>query len=142
MILTVRRAAYNSLVRLEKESRYSNLEADITLKKSVLSDKDRALYTLLVYGCIERKVTLDYVLDQFSKKAVADLDLEIRVLLRLAAYQILYCDRIPPSAAVNESVKIAKEVRATASGYVNGVLRALLNLPPPWELGQHPHKPT
>ncbi len=125
MILTVRHAAYNSLLRLEKESRYSNLETDLTLKKEALSPKDRRLYTLLVYGVIERRVTLDYVLDQFSKKPMGDLDLEVRCLLRLAAYQILFCDRIPESAAVNESVKIAKNVRASAAGYVNGVLRSL-----------------
>lgn len=125
MTLTVRRAAYNSLLRLEKESRYSNLETDITLKKETLSPKDRRLYTLLVYGVIERRVTLDYVLDQFSKKPMQSLDLEVRCLLRLAAYQILFCDRIPESAAVNESVKIANDVRRSASGYVNGVLRSL-----------------
>lgn len=125
MMLTVRRAAYNSLVRLEKESRYSNLETDITLKKEALSQKDRALYTLLVYGVIERKVTLDYVLSQFSAKKVDSLDVEVRTLLRLAAYQILFCDRIPESAAVNESVKIANETRRSAAGYVNGVLRSL-----------------
>ena len=125
MMLTVRRAAYNSLVRLEKESRYSNLETDITLKKELLSQKDRGLYTLLVYGVIERKVTLDYVLSQFSAKTVDSLDIEVRTLLRLAAYQILFCDRIPESAAVNESVKIANETRKSAAGYVNGVLRSL-----------------
>ena len=125
MILTVRRAAYNSLLRLEKQARYANLEADITLKKEALSQKDRKLYTLLVYGTIERSVTLDYILAQFSAKPIENLDPEVRCLLRLAAYQILYCDRIPESAAVNESVKIAKDVRASAAGYVNGVLRAL-----------------
>ena len=125
MILTVRRAAYNSLLRLEKQGRYSNLETDLTLKKEQLSQKDRALYTLLVYGVIERRVTLDYVLGQFSSKCVDDLDPEVRCLLRLGAYQILFCDRIPESAAVNESVKIANDVRRSASGYVNGVLRSL-----------------
>jgi 16S rRNA (cytosine967-C5)-methyltransferase len=65
MSLSVRRAAYNSLLRLEKESRYSNLETDITLKKEALSPVDRRLYTLLVYGVIERRVSLDYVLSQF-----------------------------------------------------------------------------
>ena len=125
MILTVRRAAYNSLLRLEKEGRYSNLETDLTLKKEQLSQKDRALYTALVYGVIERRVTLDYVLNRFSKKAVDALDPEVRCLLRLGAYQILFLDRVPESAAVNESVKIAKNVRASAAGYVNGVLRSL-----------------
>ncbi|MBE6639436.1 MAG: 16S rRNA (cytosine(967)-C(5))-methyltransferase RsmB [Ruminococcaceae bacterium] len=125
MILGVRRAAYNSLLRLEKESRYSNLETDLTLKREALSPADRRLYTLLVYGVVERRITLDYVLDRFSKKKISELDPEVRCLLRLAAYQILFCDRIPQSAAVNESVKIAKEVRASAAGYVNGVLRSL-----------------
>lgn len=125
MSLSVRRAAYNSLLRLEKESRYSNLETDITLKKEALSPVDRRLYTLLVYGVIERRVSLDYVLSQFSQKKVESLDPEVRCLLRLGAYQILFCDRIPESAAVNESVKIAKETKQSAAGYVNGVLRSL-----------------
>ena len=125
MSLSVRRAAYNSLLRLEKESRYSNLETDITLKREALGANDRRLYTLLVYGVIEKRITLDYILSQFSNKTMEELDMEVRCLLRLAAYQILFCDRIPESAAVNESVKIANEVKKSAAGYVNGVLRSL-----------------
>lgn len=121
-----REAAFLSLLRIEKESRYSNLETDLTLKKQNLSDADARLYTRLFYGTLERKLTLDYILSKLTSKPLEKLDREVTALLRLSAYQILYADRIPDSAAVNEGVELCKKYRKSAAPMVNAVLRRLI----------------
>ena len=123
--MNAREAAFRSLLRIEKESRYSNLEADVTLKRNELSDQDARLYTRLVYGTIERKLTLDYILKPLVDQALEKLDREVLVILRLSAYQILFSDRIPPFSAVNEGVEICKKYRKSAAPLVNAVLRRL-----------------
>ena len=121
-----REAALLSLCRIEKEGRYSNLEADLVLRGGGLSQKDRALYTRLVYGTIERKLTLDHHLSRFSAKPFEKTDPGVKNLLRLSAYQILYADRIPHSAAVNEGVALCKKYYKGADGFVNALLRRLI----------------
>ncbi len=123
--MTAREAALRSLVRIEKEGRYSNLETDLTLKKKNLSDADGRLYTRLVYGVVERKITLDYILSSLLTKSRENLDTEVHNILRLSAYQILFTDKIPESAAVNEGVELCKKYRKSASTLVNAVLRRL-----------------
>ena len=121
-----RSAAFLSLLRIEKESRYSNLETDLTLRKTHLSDPDARLYTRLVYGVTERKLTLDYILSKLTSQPLGKLDREVLVILRLSAYQILYADRIPDAAAVNEGVELCKRYRKSAAPMVNAVLRRLI----------------
>ena len=123
--LSAREAAYRSLLRIEKESRYSNLETDVTLRRTELSPRDARLYTRLVYGVIERKLTLDYILALFTRGDFSKLDREVSVLLRLGAYQMLFADRVPDSAAVNETVELCKKYKKSASTLVNAVLRRL-----------------
>ncbi|MBQ9468071.1 MAG: 16S rRNA (cytosine(967)-C(5))-methyltransferase RsmB [Clostridia bacterium] len=123
--MTAREAAFRSLWRIEKESRFSNLETDVTLKREKMSEADARLYTRLVYGTVEKKLTLDFHLARFSDQPLDRLDREVLVLLRLGAYQILYLDRVPDSAAVNETVGLCKKVRKNAAGLVNAVLRRL-----------------
>ena len=124
--MTAREAAYRSLIRIEKEGRYSNLETDVTLRAGELPENEGRLYTRLVYGTIERKLTLDYILAPLCVGIpYPKLDLEVRVILRLSAYQLLYADRIPSSAAVNEGVNLCKRYRKSAASMVNAVLRRL-----------------
>ena len=78
-------------------------------------------------GVLEKRLTLDYVLSQFSKQPLEKLTPKVLEILRLGTYQILFMDRVPDSASVNESVNLAKRNGAAkASGFVNGVLRSLL----------------
>lgn len=122
--LTVRRAAHASLLKIEKCGRYSNLEIDASLKSSgELSDADRALYTRLVYGVTERRITLDCIISQYSAKSVPELDAETLTSLRLGIYQTIYMNRIPEFAAVSETVDTAP---SRSRGFVNGVLRSFL----------------
>ena len=117
--------ALTSLINIEQKNRYSAIEIDTVLKAGIMSAQDNALYTRLVYGVLEKKLLLDYILSAFSQKELSRLDLETHMLLRLAAYQILFCDKIPDSAAVNESVNIASKACPRAKGFVNAVLRTL-----------------
>lgn len=86
--------------------------------------RDNAFIHELVYGVLRARSRLDWALDRFSAQPVAKTDLQTRNILRLAAYQMLFLDRVPVSAAVNTSVELAKE-HGKKNGYVNGLLRSL-----------------
>ena len=102
------------------------------IKDVALSDQDRALAFELVYGVLRHAVTLDWRLDQISRKPIARLPLNVATTLRVAAYQLLYLDRIPESAAVNEAVKlIRKQPGHDWGGLVNAILRNLIRQPAP-----------
>lgn len=121
--MNARKAALDILTRCERSGQYSNLALDSTIKKNDLSEPDRALLTSLSYGVIEKKITLDYIIDSLSRSP-EKTDSDVRNVLRLGLYQLIYLDRIPPHAAVNESVSLCKN-RAAAS-YVNAVLRSYI----------------
>jgi 16S rRNA (cytosine967-C5)-methyltransferase len=105
---------------------------DATIKDAVLSEQDRALAFELVYGVLRHVVTLDWRLSQISRKPIARLPLNVATTLRVAAYQLLYLDRIPESAAVNEAVKlIRKQPGHDWGGLVNAILRNLIRQPAP-----------
>lgn len=119
--------ALDILVKVEQQGAYSNLLLNSSLQKSALSREDAGLVTELVYGTISRMNTLDFVLEEFVSKGIAKLQPWVRNLLRLSLYQIMYLDRIPSHAAVNEAVNIAKKKgHQGISGMVNGVLRSVL----------------
>ncbi len=118
-----RSLAHASLLSCEAANRYSNLEIDSGLKKAALSDPDKGLYTRLVYGVIERKITLDYIIDRYAKTQTADMEPAVRMALRMGIYQLYYMDRIPSHAAVSETVDL---VPRRSSGFVNAILRSFL----------------
>lgn len=118
-----RRAAFDILIRVEKERSYADILLDRELTATGMEGADRRLFTELVYGVLRRKATLDYIVGRFSSKPLEQLDPPVRVLLRLGLYQFTHLDRIPVSAAVNETVKIAREVVPRAAGFINAVLR-------------------
>jgi 16S rRNA (cytosine967-C5)-methyltransferase len=121
---TARQLAVLSLCRLEREGKYGNLEADAAIKKFGLKGAEKALYTRLFYGVLERKITLDYIISRYSDKPVDEMTYEMKNILRSSVYQLLYLDRIPDYSAVNEGVELAKKYeRKSAGGFVNAVLR-------------------
>ena len=123
---TAREAAYRSLLSCERDSKYSSLEIDASIRRFSLEGADKGLYTTLVYGVIERRITLDYIIGRLSSKPVDSLDKEVLVLLRLGLYQLIYLDRIPDSAAVNETVNLAKKNAPRAASFINALLRNFL----------------
>ena len=100
---------------------------------SVSQPRDRSLVMELVYGVLRRQETIDWRLDAVLSKPLHRLPAVVQMLLRLGAYQLLFLDRIPASAAVNETVRLAKfyaqQLRRDWSGLVNGVLRNLIRVP-------------
>lgn len=113
------------LMDMEDNGTFSNIALTKALQKNQFSEKqERAFITRLAEGTVEYQITLDYVLDQFSKTKMKKCKPMIRCLLRMGAYQILFMDRVPDSAACNEAVRLAKKHGfGGLSGFVNGVLR-------------------
>jgi 16S rRNA (cytosine967-C5)-methyltransferase len=121
-----RRIALSVLTGLEA----SNVTMDVLLtqafeKESILHQRDRALATELVFGVVRWRDRLDWILKHLSHISFPRISPPVLNILRLGLYQILFLSRIPPSAAVNDAVELAKETEPQwVAGYVNGVLRS------------------
>lgn len=119
-----RRLAFEALVKTEKDGAYSNIALDSLLSKSGCDTRDKAFVSNLFYGVIERKITLDYQLALYTAKPLNKMKAELLTVLRMGVYQLLFMDKVPASAAVNESVNLAKSNGLSyASGLVNAILR-------------------
>ena len=117
------------LLSVEKEEAYSHLLIkDVLQKYDYLSGQDKAFIKRLFEGTLERRIELDYDLNQFAGIPVKKMKPLIRNLLRMSAYQILFMDGIPDFAAINEAVKLADRHKFhNLKGFVNGVCRSLSN---------------
>ena len=118
----VRFQALQILVEIDWHDQYSNVLLNRALSQTELKPVDQGLLVNLVYGSIQHRLTLDFYLEPFIKGK--KLEPWIRSLLRMTIYQMLYLERIPDHAAINEAVNIAKlNGHAGLAGLVNGVLR-------------------
>ncbi|MCC8169815.1 MAG: 16S rRNA (cytosine(967)-C(5))-methyltransferase RsmB [Oscillospiraceae bacterium] len=125
--MNAREIALKTVYSVEFEGAYSNMALKSALARNDLSAADRGLVTNIVYGTVSRKLTLDYVITAYSKIKLKKISKYILIILRIGLYQLMYMDKIPESAAVNESVKLAKRYGHGASaGFVNGVLRSYI----------------
>jgi 16S rRNA (cytosine967-C5)-methyltransferase len=116
-----RRAAFEILLRVDEGAYASILLAS---REDELQPSDGALCHELVMGVLRRQLWLDRLIEYYAGRSVSDLDVGIRLILRLGLYQLRFLSRIPASAAVNESVNLAGFARLrSASGLVNAVLR-------------------
>lgn len=122
--MTDREAALLVLHKVEQEKSYSNIALSVQLEEH--PECNRAFVSQLVYGTLERLYTLDYYLGLVSKVKIQKLDPYVRAIMRCAAYQFFFLDRIPESAACNEATELAKKYAGRHASYVNGVLRQLL----------------
>lgn len=115
------------LLAIDRDGQYSHLVLrDVLDKYQYLSKQERAFLTRLTEGTVERMLTLDYVIDQFSKTKVKKMKPLIRELMRLSVYQIMYMDGVPDAAVCNEAVKLSRKRGFSGlSGFVNGVLRSV-----------------
>ncbi len=122
-----RAAALAALLHVDVNEGYSNIVLNKILSSFSLEPRDKALTSAIFYGVLERRITLDYFISRFSKMPLKKLSPQVLEILRMGAYQILYLDKIPKSAAVNESVILAKENNdVKASGFINAILRSLI----------------
>lgn len=118
--MNIRKLALELLNKSEKAGQYSNIAIDNAIKKNCLDTQDSSLLCVLVYGVIERKLTLDYIIDSLSSLPPSKIETNIRNILRMGLYQLIYLDRIPPHAAINESVELCP---ARSRGFANAILR-------------------
>lgn len=126
--MNAREVALGALMQVEREGAFSNIAVkDALAKHHDLAAADRAFVSRLVYGVISRKITLDYVLMKYSKIKKKKISNYILMILRIGIYQLMFMDKVPDAAAVNESVKLAKRYgHKASSGFVNGILHAVI----------------
>jgi 16S rRNA (cytosine967-C5)-methyltransferase len=129
--INAREVALGILMEITEKNNFSHQVLRRTLGQYQSMDKqDRAFITRLCDGTIERLITLDYILNQYSSVKVNKMKPVIRNLLRISLYQIKYMNQVPDSAACNEAVKLAKKKGfGSLSGFVNGVLRNIIRNP-------------
>lgn len=131
---TARSAALAILQRIERHRQFADEALDQLIEKASPHPPDRRLIFELVYGVLRYRETLDWRLHLVADRPLSRVPLPVVMTLRLGAYQLLYLDRVPQSAAVNESVNLSRSIHGRDwTGFVNGVLRNLIRHPtPPW----------
>jgi 16S rRNA (cytosine967-C5)-methyltransferase len=128
-ISPARAAAFEILLRIESTDAYAS-EMLHASRFATLSPSDHGLLTELVMGVLRWRGLLDEKIAERSSQTIAKLDVEVLTALRLGAYQILFLDRVPKHAAVNESVELVKSAhKRSAAGLVNAVLRKIERMP-------------
>ncbi len=137
MAENTREIVLDTLLEIERNKVFSHQHLKAVLDKyDYLDIQEKRFIKRLTEGCIERKIELDYCIEQYSSVKVNKMKPLIRCLMRLGTYQILYMDGVPDSAACNEAVKLAGKRKFTnLKGFVNGVLRKIAankeNIPMP-----------
>lgn len=123
----VRQLASEILFKVDTRKAYADVLLDHSLKDAALSDRDRALLTELAYGTLRWRGKIDARLNLYLRSSLEDTDPFIRNILRVAFYQLIFLDKIPDYAAVNEAVRLAKAHGGDkVAGFVNAVLRSFL----------------
>jgi 16S rRNA (cytosine967-C5)-methyltransferase len=128
---SVRQLAAEILEKVDTRKAYTDILLDQALRTAGLDQRDRGLLTELTYGTLRWRGTIDARLSKNLSRPLSQVDSGLRNLLRLTCYQLIYLERIPSYAAVNEAVELAKARGGRkAAGFVNGVLRNLLRSSP------------
>lgn len=128
MVDKSRELALKILYKIDKEQAYSNIVLNETIKQNrkSLNDRDIGLISEIVYGVTTWRLTLDEIVKKYSKIRLKKISPWILNILRIGVYQIIFLDKIPKSAAVNESVNLAKRYgHSSSSNFVNAILRKI-----------------
>jgi 16S rRNA (cytosine967-C5)-methyltransferase len=113
--VSARLLAVRLLTRIERDKAFANVL--LRRELSILTDgRDRQLCTALVNGVLKNRLALDYVLRRHLRKSVGALPVEVRQILRAGAFQILFMDRLPVPAVVDESVKLVRRLSGQVCG--------------------------
>ncbi|MGX8774686.1 MAG: 16S rRNA (cytosine(967)-C(5))-methyltransferase RsmB [Bacillota bacterium] len=120
-----RKTAYQTLIDVESKKAYSNIA--LNHKIAVNKPDNPAFVRELTYGVLERRMTLDYYIDQLLKEGIDSLKTPETTILRMGVYQLGYMDKVPEYAAINECVELAKRYCKSRAGLINGVLREYQN---------------
>lgn len=127
MISPARQIAFDVLRKVHQ----GGYASDLLLQRSAqLDSRDAGLASEIVFGCLRYQAQLDYLIARRVPRAPES---EVRIALRMGIYQLRYLDRIPPHAAVGESVELVKRAhKASGAGLVNAILRKTDREPVPW----------
>lgn len=125
---SAREVAVLTLAACERQGAWSDGFLKKMLREQALDRRDAALASRLCYGVLQNKLLLDWNLEKFCKIRLDALEIKVLCCLRVAAYQLMFLDKIPASAAVNEAVMLTKKHcrNPRAAGMVNGILRSML----------------
>lgn len=127
MSVNVRKIILDTLFTLEKGDKKSHLLIrDVLDKYDYLTIQEKAFYKRVTEGTISERIKLDAIIDRFSNTPVSKCKPIIRCILRMSVYQILFMDSVPDNAAVDEAVKLTKDEKDAYSGFVNAVLRKII----------------
>ncbi len=118
-----RKLALSVLDKQQRDGQYSNIAVDHAREQLGDGGKDERLFSALVYGVIERRITLDYLIDSLSSLPPSKIERTTRNILRMGLYQLIYMDRIPPHAAIDQSVSLGNK---RSRGFINALLRNYL----------------
>jgi 16S rRNA (cytosine967-C5)-methyltransferase len=125
LVSSPRKIAFDVLLAVEDEDAYANLLLPSKLNSAQLSSSDAAFATELAYGTLRMQGFYDAVISNAAQRDIENIDTPLLVILRLGTHQLLNM-RVPPHAAVNESVKLAQKfVSQSSSGFINAVLRRI-----------------
>lgn len=105
----------------------------LAARSDLLDTRDAGLAAEITLGVLRYQGQLDFLIEHYSRKAPDRLDREVRIALRMGIYQLRYLERVPPHAAVSETVELIKRARkSSAAGFANAVLRKVDRLPVKW----------
>ena len=113
-----RAVAFRVLLKIEQDGAYSNLALNHAIRENKLSGVDSAFVSALVYGVLERKITLDYIIKQYSKIPFRKIEIKTKTILRMGVFQLLFMDKVLQQSA----------------GFINGILRSITRTQPPYTL--------
>ena len=126
----IRLAATKIVHEVSKNGAWANVVLAQTLRQEKFDDRDRKFCTELVYGTIKAGASLDWKISKYVNRPLKKVDAKVLAVLRVGMYQIFFLDRVPNSAAVNESTELAKKFCSqSAAKFVNGVLRSAVREP-------------
>jgi 16S rRNA (cytosine967-C5)-methyltransferase len=130
MVSPARTLAFEILEAVARGGYASDL---LAARSTGLDSRDAGLASEIVFGVLRYQAQLDYLIEHYSGKPAARLDAPVRIALRTGIYQLRYLERVPPHAAVSESVELIKRARKrSAAGFANAVLRKVDRAPVPW----------
>jgi 16S rRNA (cytosine967-C5)-methyltransferase len=117
--MNAREFAFKVICDIETNKNYSNISINKHFKNIEIKNAERGFATELIYGVVENKYYIDYIINKLSKIKVKKMSTFVKTILRMGTYQILFLDSISDYAAVDESVKLAKKYDKRSSGFVN-----------------------
>jgi 16S rRNA (cytosine967-C5)-methyltransferase len=127
-----RQTASELLYQVIYEGQFSNKLIQTAVDQSNMSDVDKRFVRTLIYGVLEKSMTLDWWLGQLSSIKLKKIEPRTQIIIKMAMYQIAFMDKVPNSAAVDEGVKMTKRANFRSAGFVNAVLRSFIRLNGDW----------